>query len=97
TLNKTAEVSDQEHIQAVKDTKEVFISEVINDVNSGEPILIIDVPIIDKDDTFVGAIQAILDPSKILTLVDSIKLGEAGYGYIVYPSGNILIFTDDIK
>ena len=97
TLNKTAEVSDQEHFQAVKETKEVFISEVINDVNSGEPILIIDVPIVDKDDTFVGAIQAILDPSEILTLVDSIKLGETGYGYIVSPAGNILIHPDDNK
>lgn len=97
TLDKTAEVSDQEHFQTVKETKEVFISEVISDVNSGEPILIIDVPIIDKDDDFTGAIQAILDPSEILALVDSIELGETGFGYIVSPSGNILVHPEDDK
>jgi len=97
TLGKTAEVSDQEHFKTTKDTKEPFISDVFPDVNSGNNIMIIDVPIKGKDGEFVGAIQAILDPAQILTLVESIKIGESGYGYLVSDQGNVLVHPNENK
>lgn len=97
TLGKRAEVADQEHFKTTKETKDVFISDVISDVNSGDSILIIDVPITDENNNFIGAIQAILDPSEVLTLVESIKLGDTGYGYLVSSTGDILVHPDAEK
>ncbi|WLV24088.1 methyl-accepting chemotaxis protein [Aciduricibacillus chroicocephali] len=97
TLGKTAEVSDQEHFKTVSQNKETFISDVFPDVNSGNNILIIDVPIIDQNGSFAGAVQAILDPAQILTLVDSIKIGESGYGYLVSSEGNVLVHRNESK
>lgn len=97
TLGRTAEVSDQEHFQTTKQTKNVFISDVFPDVNSGKQILIIDVPIKGKNGDFAGAVQAILDPAQILSLVDSIKIANTGYGYLVSKNGNVLAHHDEGK
>lgn len=97
TLGSTAQVDDQEHFQVAKETKEVFVSEVIKDVNSGDNILIIDVPIVDNKDEFIGAIQAIIDPSEILRLVDSIKVADSGFGYLTSSNGDVLVHPDEGK
>lgn len=97
TLGRTAQVSDQEHFQTTKRTKQVFISDVFPDVKTGDSIMIIDVPILDNEGQFTGAVQAILDPGQILSIVDSIKVADTGYGYLVAPSGKVLVHPDEQK
>lgn len=97
TLGTTAQVDDQEHFTVTKETKDVFMSDVIEDVNSGDNILIIDVPILNDSNEFVGAIQAIIDPTEVLALVDSIEIGESGYGYLVSSSGVVLAHPENDK
>lgn len=94
-LGSVAQVDEQEHFQVTKETKDVFVSDVIQDVNSGDNILIVDVPILDDKDKFIGAIQAIIDPSEVLRLVDSIKVADSGFGYLVSSDGHVLAHPEE--
>lgn len=91
TKGSVTEISDQEHFQLTKETKEVFISDVFPDKKTGNNIIIVDVPILTKDGEFAGIIQAILDPTQVLALVNQIEIGESGYGYLVSTTGKTLV------
>ncbi|MFD2130345.1 methyl-accepting chemotaxis protein [Pseudogracilibacillus auburnensis] len=90
TLGRETNISTQDHFHFTKDTKEVYISDIVKDIKTNENILIIDVPIIGKNNQFIGIIQAILDPHEIVQLINTIDLGDSGYGYLVSKTGTIL-------
>ncbi|MBO1002858.1 methyl-accepting chemotaxis protein [Pseudogracilibacillus auburnensis] len=90
TLGRETNISTQDHFHFTKNTKEVYISDMVKDIKTNENILIIDVPIIGKNNRFIGIIQAILDPHEIVQLINTIELGDSGYGYLVSKTGTIL-------
>lgn len=90
TLGRESNISAQDHFHFTKKTKDVYISDIIQDINTREDILIIDVPTLDKEGNFIGIIQAILDPIEIVQIINTIELGDSGYGYLVAKNKTIL-------
>lgn len=95
TLGRETNISTQDHFHFTKNTKEVYISDMVKDIKTNENILIIDVPIIGKNNRFIGIIQAILDPHEIVQLINTIELGDSGYGYLVSKTGTILAHPNE--
>lgn len=97
TLDREINVQDQPAFQSVKETKEIFISEIIKDVKSNEDLVIVYVPITNSSNEFLGIIQAIMDPQQIVDIVNSIQLGDSGIGYIVADNGTVIAHPDKEK
>ncbi|NRF89972.1 cache domain-containing protein [Paenibacillus frigoriresistens] len=71
--------------------KKVSVSEIIKEESSGKNIIIIDVPLVDSKGDFRGIVQSFLFPEQILSIINHIKFGETGYGYLLSPSGTYLV------
>ncbi|REE92739.1 methyl-accepting chemotaxis protein [Paenibacillus taihuensis] len=82
------------NIKQVKASKKTAVSDIITQENTGKPIIIIDIPILKTDGDIAGEIQAVLDPSQIIGLIENIHYGESGYGFLVGRDGTILIHRD---
>ncbi|CAN7753262.1 methyl-accepting chemotaxis protein [Paenibacillus sp. LjRoot153] len=71
--------------------KKVAVSEIIKEESSGKSILIIDVPLSDNGGVFRGIVQAFVSPEQIQSIMQMIKFGETGYGYLLSPSSTYLV------
>ncbi|MDF2646513.1 MAG: chemotaxis protein [Paenibacillus sp.] len=71
--------------------KKVSVSEIIKEESSGKNIIIIDVPLVDDKGDFRGIVQSFLFPEQMLSIINRIKFGETGYGYLLSPSGTYLV------
>lgn len=67
------------------------MSEIIKEESSGKNIIIIDVPLVDGKGDFRGIVQSFLFPEQMLSIINRIKFGETGYGYLLSPSGTYLV------
>ncbi|WP_171691491.1 methyl-accepting chemotaxis protein [Paenibacillus germinis] len=71
--------------------KKVSVSEIIKEESSGKNTIIIDVPLVDGKGDFRGIVQSFLFPEQMLSIINRIKFGETGYGYLLSPSGTYLV------
>lgn len=71
--------------------KKVSVSEIIKEESSGKNIIIIDVPLVDSKGDFRGIVQSFLFPEQMLSIINRIKFGETGYGYLLSSSGTYLV------
>jgi PAS domain S-box-containing protein len=70
------------------------ISPVTIDPITGEPMVIITLPIADTLRDFRGSLVAEVNLKFMWDLVDKLKAGETGYVYVVDRKGNLLAFRD---
>lgn len=71
--------------------KKLAVSEIRTEASSGKNIIIIDLPLVDAKGEFRGVVQMFLIPEQILSIINHIKFGETGYGYLLSPSGMYLV------
>ncbi|MDQ0891596.1 methyl-accepting chemotaxis protein [Paenibacillus sp. V4I9] len=76
--------------------KKVSVSEIIKEESSGKNIIIIDVPLVDGNGDFRGIVQSFLFPEQMLSIINRIKFGETGYGYLLSPNGTYLVHPQKI-
>jgi putative methionine-R-sulfoxide reductase with GAF domain len=74
-----------------------YISEVIVDNESSEPLIIIAVPIFDVLGDFQGTLTAELNLKFMWDLVDQLEVGDTGYAYVVDKDGDLLAFADTAR
>lgn len=80
----------------VEQTKR-YISPVIVDEETSEPLVIIAVPVFSVLGDFQGTLVAELNLKFMWDLVDQLKVGETGYAYVVDRQGNLLAFNDTAR
>ncbi|MBU0973251.1 MAG: Cache 3/Cache 2 fusion domain-containing protein [Proteobacteria bacterium] len=75
----------------------IFVSEVIKSKASGNPVFCISAPV-GKDNDILGVLLAVIDLNYFAkAFVDSEKVGETGYAYIMNNTGVILAYPDKSK
>ncbi|MEC0270018.1 methyl-accepting chemotaxis protein [Paenibacillus anseongense] len=71
--------------------KKLAVSDIRTEASSGKNIVIIDLPLVDAKGEFRGIVQMFLVPEQIMSIINHIKFGETGYGYLISPSGMYLV------
>ncbi|CAI8990077.1 methyl-accepting chemotaxis protein [Brevibacillus sp. IT-7CA2] len=83
------------NFKRAKEEKTLGVSEILIGAQTGEKIIIIDKPLVNEQGEFRGIVQAVLKPEEILNIVGKINFASSGYGYLVGPSGKILVHRDE--
>ncbi len=74
-----------------------YISPVIIDNESSEPLIVVAVPIFDVLGDFQGTLAAELNLKYMWDLVDQLDVGETGYAYVVDRQGDLLAYSDTAR
>ena len=86
----------QQSIDEVAQTDR-FISPILIDDESFEPLITIAVPITNVFGDFQGILAAELNLKFMWDLMDQLNVGEAGYAYVVDREGNLLAYADTAR
>lgn len=97
TKGNTGDISSSDNVKNAKASKETAVSDFIKEMVTGKDIIVIDVPLVNEKGEYKGIIQAILDPQKILDIVNKIKIEETGYGYLLSSDGTYLLHPEKEK
>lgn len=90
---ETLDVSDREYFQKAADG-EANVSDILISKVTGEPVLIVAVPIY-KDDVQQGVLYGRKSGSSLSDIAKKITFGETGYGYMINGEGTIVGHQDD--
>ncbi|MBN1696181.1 MAG: PAS domain S-box protein [Spirochaetales bacterium] len=71
-----------------------FISPVMIDENTCEPLLIMAIPVTDVFGDVKGALAAEINLKFLWNLVASMKIGEKGCAYVIDRAGNLIAYRD---
>lgn len=88
------DVSDREHFQMAKATKQLFVGDMIISRVSNSYVFPIDVPVLDASGELVGVIVATISPEPFAALTDEIRLKQSGFGYLVSGNGEYYTYPD---
>ncbi|WP_152396163.1 methyl-accepting chemotaxis protein [Paenibacillus guangzhouensis] len=83
-------------MQVIKD-KKVMVSNVYMNSISKKYTIFLEIPILNDQGEFVGAIQPEIDASTLLERIKSIKLGDSGYAYLLSEGGIYIAHPDEKK
>jgi len=88
TGGKKINVANREYFKKVmRDNADFAISNGLISKTTGEPIVIVACPIKDEDGQRIGVLTAVLSLDEVSNIADSIKVGEAGSGWITDGNG----------
>lgn len=91
---KKLDLSDMDNFKRIKAEKTVGISDLIIDIASGEPIIIIDVPILDDNGQFHGLLQGKLLPGNLQAEMSRNLMSETSYVYMLSKSGIVMSHSE---
>ncbi len=95
TDGSTADLSDRGYIKSAL-SGEATISDVLISSVTGEPVMMVAVPI-KKNDTIVGALIGRKDANMLSELVSDLGYGETGYSYMINAEGTVIAHPDRDK
>jgi len=91
TSGADTNIADKEYFQEVLQTGQPVISDPILNTASGQTVIAVAAPIYnDEVDEMVGVIQATVSTKYLNILVEKMKIGGYGYGFIVSDSMKII-------
>lgn len=93
-VDDTITYRDREYFQKVKRTGVTVVSDVIIAKSTGYPGVVIAEPIKDENQQLVGVLIINVDLRTIIDRIDQLKIGQAGYAYLVNRDGHILLHPD---
>lgn len=94
TKGGEVDIHEFQNFKNAKMNKTVAVSDILPDANTRKNIIIIDYPLVDSQGQFKGIVQSILDPDKLIHIINSISSGTSGYGYLLSKNGNYLVHKD---
>ncbi|UFU00381.1 methyl-accepting chemotaxis protein [Radiobacillus kanasensis] len=83
-------LSEFDNFNRIKKEKTVGISDILIDSNTGDNIIIIDIPILDGNENFGGLVQAKVTPGNILEDLNQNKMGESSSAFLISKDGKYL-------
>jgi len=86
------DVQEQEVFRFVREQMQPAFSDVLNDVRTGEDVVVVAVPILDDTATFAGALLGVvrLKDSSLGEPVKKLIVGESGFAYLVDRRGRVV-------
>ncbi|MWC31046.1 methyl-accepting chemotaxis protein [Paenibacillus sp. MMS18-CY102] len=97
TAMQKESVADRDYTKQAKAAKLPIISDLLISKASGHPIIVIFVPILDKQDNYLGGVFCSVTTSSLDTFTKTTKIGDSGFGYLISPSGMLLTYPDPAK
>lgn len=87
-----ASIADQRFFRAVLANRAPAVSDAIVDDRTGRLVIAIAVPILDEDDAVTGLLMGLvpLDAAAFGELIGELRIGEAGYAYLVDGTGRVI-------
>lgn len=89
--------SQFESIKQVKNTKKLYISNITFNTYNKTYSIFLDIPILNEQGEFMGAVQQEVDASKLLQLIENFKVGQSGYAYLLSADGSYIAHPDSKK
>lgn len=91
TLGSTAQISDRDYfIQVMKQGKNFAVSNALVSRVTGKNVFVIAAAVKDENNKTIGLFGATVLLDTISNIASSIKIGEAGYGWVVDSTGLVL-------
>lgn len=87
-------IKDRDYFEEVMNGK-IAISEPVISKSTGLPIIVVAAPIKDNSDNIIGLIGATINLSNITDIVNTEKLGDSGYAYMINDKGVIMAHPDN--
>ncbi|WNR46181.1 methyl-accepting chemotaxis protein [Paenibacillus roseipurpureus] len=79
------------NVKKAQTNKVLQVSELLSEAGTGKKIVVVDNPLVNDKGEFRGIIQSIISADQILERMKHIQFGKGGFGYLVSPSGTILV------
>ncbi|MCB9423076.1 MAG: GAF domain-containing protein [Ardenticatenaceae bacterium] len=95
-LDDLVTLLEEESFAPIKQPEQ-YISPVIIDEETNEPLVVLSVPVLSSLQEFQGTIVAELNLKFMWSLVDQLKIGETGFAYVVDRQGNLLAYKDTAR
>ncbi|MEW9122484.1 MAG: methyl-accepting chemotaxis protein [Thermotaleaceae bacterium] len=92
--NKPIVISHREYFMKARDTKSIAITDMIENMSTGNKQIPISVPILDDSNNFQGALTSMVSVESLENYIGKIKVAETGYGFLLSETGNILFHPD---
>jgi methyl-accepting chemotaxis protein len=87
-------VDDQKDFDTVKQTKQVYIGNMVVSKITNKYVFNIYVPFLDNNNSLIGVIVASVSPDTFTGLTNSIKISKTGYGYLMSETGLYYTYPD---
>lgn len=101
---KGSNISSRAYFQDAQRSQKAVVSDVVRSKSTGKLILVVCAPIISDDGNFLGAFGMSMKASALTDLVQTKKIGETGYAFMINENGIIiahpneeLLLTLDLK
>jgi methyl-accepting chemotaxis protein len=83
-------VADRSYFQRVKADEAAAVSDPVKSKSSGKPGVPVCAPVLAKDGTFAGVLMAVLKIDFLMNRIQSVKVGETGYPFVVNGDGLVI-------
>lgn len=88
------QLADRDYFKKTKETKAPVVSDVLINESDGKQVIVVAVPILDKDGNFLGLINSTIDIDDIIKKMGKVKSADTGYAYLISQTGNIISYPD---
>lgn len=90
-------VADREYFQVMKNTKAATVSDIILDKAKGNQIVVVAVPVLDKNQNFVGGVLSAVDIKSLENTIGKVQFAKTGYATMLSKNGEIVFSPDQNK
>ncbi|MBT2289696.1 methyl-accepting chemotaxis protein [Paenibacillus albidus] len=91
----TFDISALDNFKRAQQEKTVGISDVIQDLQTKENIIIIDIPILGDSNEFRGILQGVVSPGNILEELNKNKMSESSSAFLLSKDGKYLAHASE--
>ena len=92
--NSIINLADREYFKQIKETKKVYISDIITSKVTNNKVGTIAVPVLDKNGNFAGLVFSQANIKLVGGMLEKVKLGENGYSFLLSPKGDYIFDID---
>lgn len=89
--NAIVKVNDMEYFARLKKQNSIVVSDIIKSKTSGKNSIMFAKPIYSDKSEFKGALMFEISADEIINLVNEIKIGETGYGYVINKDTTVFL------
>lgn len=94
---KSINIAHRQYFKDVLRTGQTIISEPVISTSTGKPIVVVAAPIRDSNQTIIGLIGGTVPLTYITDVVNTEKLGETGFAFMVSDTGIVIAHPNEDK